>query len=65
MDSCAAGRELREDSGGNPFWTEPCPNAGTDDLLLTGLVTNEGEEAVNLVSLCRAHIIALNPERIG
>lgn len=65
MDICAAGRTLREEPGGNPFWVEPCPNEGTDDLILEGQVTEDGEEAVSVVTLCRAHIIALNPERIA
>lgn len=62
MDPCAAGRTLREDPGGNPFWAEPCLNESTDDLILNG--TESDEEAVSVISLCRAHIIALNPERI-
>jgi hypothetical protein len=58
---CAAGRGLSEPPGGNPFWSEPCPNLGTDSLFIVGL---PGEGGV-WIELCRAHIVALDPRRIA
>lgn len=59
---CAAGRNLVEPPDGNPFWALPCPNPGTDILILDEV--GEQKESV-VLHLCLAHIVALNPDRIA
>jgi hypothetical protein len=60
-ESCDAGRRLVPISGhanaksADPFWTEPCPNVGTDVLFVNG-------EKPGTLLLCRAHLLAIKPE---